>query len=177
MYRWFPFLVSVRCLPAQASACTEEGQRFTADSDQPRTLLDQADELRVRALDFAYSGAVKLQDFFYVMNVMHSSSNAGMEATWAHFTTNVAKYRSMLEKAGPSLMDACIRGACAGFASPARAAEVTQFFADNKALFPSNQRTIEQNIEAINTSCAYLQKFQTSGALAWLQARKVAAGA
>ena len=41
------------------------------------------DGLRAAALDYALSGAVKLQDFFYVALTMHRFSPAGMEATCA----------------------------------------------------------------------------------------------
>ncbi len=113
--------------------------------------------------------SVKLQDFFYVALVMHRAGADGMESTWAFFQANLPLYQEKLSKAGGSLMDACITGACSGFATAAKAAEVEAFFAANP--LPKNERKVSQTLEAIRNNCAFLDSFLSSTALQWLQAR------
>lgn len=125
------------------------------------------DALRVRALDFALSDAVKTQDFFYVSIGMHGASAEGMQFTWDFFQQNLQRY---IDKCGPgaaSLMDAVIAGACGGFATEAKAAEVKAFF--EASPMPRNERTIAQKVESIGTSAKYLSAFTASGALEWLK--------
>jgi hypothetical protein len=131
-------------------------------------------ELRKRALDYALSGSVKLQDFFYVMRIMHGASPEGMAATWEHFVGKLDRYLEMLKTASASLMDACIGGACSGFASKEKLEEVSSFFASHEADFSKNQRTIKQTLEAMKTNTAYLDLIKASDALAWLQERNKA---
>jgi hypothetical protein len=98
---------------------------------------------------------------------MHGASAEAMQFTWDFFQKNLPRYT---EKCGPgaaSIMDAVIAGACGGFATEAKAAEVKAFFAANP--MPRNERTIAQKIESIGTSAKYLSAFTASGALAWLK--------
>ena len=98
---------------------------------------------------------------------MHGASAEGMQFTWDFFRKNLPRYN---EKCGPgaaSIMDAVIAGACGGFATEAKAAEVKAFFEANP--MPRNERTIAQKIESIGTSAKYLSAFAASGALAWLK--------
>jgi puromycin-sensitive aminopeptidase len=125
-------------------------------------------ELRNEALEFAISGNVKLQDFFYVSLSMHGSGPDGLEATWTFFMANVERYSEMLAKASPSLMDAVITGACRGFATADKAAEVRAFFQGHP--MARNERKIAQVLEGIETNAKYLTFFKASGALAWLNA-------
>ena len=130
------------------------------------------DELRVKGLEFAVSGEVKTQDFFYLMLTMHRASASGTDATWKHFTENLPKYKKMLNSASGSLTDAVISGACSSFATKEKADEVQAFFDAHKADFDKNQRKIQQTLEAIRTNAAYLERFTAGGALSWLQAYK-----
>ena len=130
------------------------------------------DELRVKGLEFAVSGEVKTQDFFYLMLTMHRASARGTDATWKHFTENLPTYKKMLNSASGSLTDAVISGACSSFATKEKADEVQAFFEAHKADFDKNQRKIQQTLEAIRTNAAYLERFTAGGALSWLQAYK-----
>uniref|UniRef100_A0A7S4F5X8 Aminopeptidase n=2 Tax=Chrysotila carterae TaxID=13221 RepID=A0A7S4F5X8_CHRCT len=124
-------------------------------------------ELRTRALEFAISGKVKLQDFFYVSLSMHRASAAGKAQTWEFFKQNMSRYTAMTDKATSSILDAIIIGAISGFATEAKAAEVRDFFGANP--LPRNERTITQQIEAIDASAKYLQRVQASTAKEWLE--------
>lgn len=127
--------------------------------------------LRRRALEFAMSDAVKLQDFFYVALTMHRKDAAGMLATWEFFQEKLPEYKAKLEHASSSLMDACITGACSSFATAERAAEVKAFFADPQNALPKNERKIAQTLENINNNCAFLDAFKGSSVLQWLAER------
>jgi hypothetical protein len=109
---------------------------------------------------------VKLQDFFYLSLAMSGASPEGREHSWVFFQKNLARYEAMLEKAGPSLMDAVIVGACRGFATADKAAEVRAFFAAHP--LPRNERKIAQVVEGIEISARYLGALEASDALAWL---------
>jgi len=122
--------------------------------------------LRTRALEFSISGAVKLQDCFYIALTMHGASPDGMDATWDFFTAQLPRYKALLGDASPSLMDAVITGACRGFASAARAAEVAFFF--EATPIPSSTRKIEQLVEGIATNAKFLDAFLASDAQQWL---------
>ena len=128
-------------------------------------------ELRTRALDYASSGAIKLQDFFYVALVMHRSSAEGMEATWEYFKAHKDKYVSMLATASASLMDAVISGACSSFATKEKAAEVEAFFGEHAKTFEKNERTIKQTLEAVKANAAFVERFKASNALEWLRSK------
>ena len=128
------------------------------------------DELRRRALDFSTSGEVKLQDLFYLALSMQSSQ-AGAQIAWEYFQANLAKYLAMYKTASPSLLDACITGACGmRYGSEAQVAELKAFFDAHKDEFVNNQRKIAQTIESNTTNCAYVGRFKASDALAWLTA-------
>eukprot|EP00965_Chrysotila_dentata_P146315 4831851-Pleurochrysis_carterae.AAC.1 len=73
----------------------------------------------------------------------------------------------MTDKATSSILDAIIIGAISGFATEAKAAEVRDFFGANP--LPRNERTITQQIEAIDASAKYLQRVQASTAKEWLE--------
>lgn len=63
-------------------------------------------------------------------------------------------------------MDAAIAGACSGYATEARAAEIEAFFADK---CPRNARKIAQICEATRAAARYVDAVVASdAALAWL---------
>ena len=107
------------------------------------------------------------QDFFYVSIGMHGASAEGMQFTWDFFQQNLQRYTDKCGPGAASLMDAVIAGACGGFATEAKAAEVKAFF--EASPMPRNERTIAQKIESIGTSAKYLSAFTASGALQWLK--------
>ena len=123
--------------------------------------------LRDEALSLALSESVKLQDFFYVACAMHGASVAARDHTWAHFQKEFQRYVLKVGDAGSSLMDACISGACSGYADLNKADEILAFFAENK--LPRSDRKIAQTVEAIRNNAMYLQTILKSPALAWLK--------
>jgi len=89
-------------------------------------------KLKIAALDWATSGTVKLQDFFYIFGsgmrwggiwgfftifflVVGGSDKVGAETVWNYFTTNFARIRGMLAKANPTLTTAVIANSARNF--------------------------------------------------------------
>mmetsp|Transcript_2069 Transcript_2069/g.6264 ORF Transcript_2069/g.6264 Transcript_2069/m.6264 type:complete len:925 (-) Transcript_2069:12-2786(-) len=128
------------------------------------------DALRTKALDFALSDAVKLQDYFYVALATHGASTGGRDSTWAHFQAKFAAHQAKVGEAGSSLMDAVVVGACSGFSSEAKATEILAFFEANP--LPRNERKISQTVEAIRASAKYVERvlLEKDAALGWLRA-------
>jgi hypothetical protein len=133
-----------------------------SDADRKQVLLSLGfgEGQHTQTLDWTTSGAVKLQDFFYPMMSVASSSRAGLETTWQYFQTHFARLHAMLASASPSLMDALIGAACAGFTSAARADEVVSFFTSHP--LPANQRKISQIIEGIRVNSAFMSRMEQS---------------
>ena len=102
----------------------------------------QEPKLKERTLEWAISGDVKLQDFFYPMGSVGYSSKVGKEVAWKFFQTNFETIRGMIGKGSPSLMDACIVNCAGGFCSLERADEIDQFFQTHP--LPQNARKIAQ---------------------------------
>ena len=110
-------------------------------------------QLQQQTLDWTMSGAVKLQDFFYPMMSVGSSSRQGMELMWDFFQKNLPALQAKLASASPSLMDAVIASACGGFTTSARADEVAGFFEAHP--MPANQRRISQLLEGVRVNAAF----------------------
>lgn len=64
--------------------------------------------LKQRTLDWAISGEIKLQDFFYPMVGVSGSGKLGSEMSFEFFKSNFGKLKEMLAAASPSLMSAVI---------------------------------------------------------------------
>lgn len=116
--------------------------------------------LKMRTLEWALSGEVKLQDFFYPMGSVGHSSIEGCEISWKFFQDNFANIKKMIGKGSPSLMDACIVNCAGGFCSEDRADEIDAFFKANA--LPQNARKIAQTVEGIKTNGKFLKKLQDS---------------
>jgi puromycin-sensitive aminopeptidase len=124
----------------------------------------QDSALRAATLEWAVSGEVKLQDFFYPMLSVAGASAAGQEACWAFFKANYDRIRGLIAKASPSIMDAVIEASCGSFVTEQRADEVEAYFATKD--LPLNQRTIEQALETIRSKAAFLRYLLASSAAA-----------
>ena len=85
--------------------------------------------LKLRTMDWTTSGLVKLQDFFYAMGSVGSSSKQGRKITWKYFRKNIEKIKGMISKASPSLMDVCIVSCTGGYCTFEKADEIDTFFA------------------------------------------------
>jgi len=112
--------------------------------------------LKKDVLEWAVSGDIKIQDFFYPVGSVCKSSKAAVPMTWEFFKTNFEKISTMLKAANPSLMDAMITYAANGFCHFAAADEVETFFKENPR--PQSQRTIAQVLEGVRANAAFLER-------------------
>ena len=117
-------------------------------------------KLKRRTLDWTISGKIKLQDFFYPMGSVGRSSKEGREISWQFFQGNFHRIKSMIDKASPSLMDACIVSCCGAFCSEERADEIDAFFKAHP--LPKNSRKIAQTTETMRANAKFLKKLQAS---------------
>lgn len=112
--------------------------------------------LKEEALAWSISGEVKIQDFFYIMSSVSSSSKAGLDLAWAFFNREFAKIFEMVKTASPSIMDSVVTSCCGGYCSAEKAAEIEQFF--EKHPLPNNKRKIGQMLEEIRANGAFLER-------------------
>jgi len=117
-------------------------------------------KLKEQTLEWAISGDVKLQDFFYPMGSVGYSSKKGKEIAWSFFQTHFEKIRSMIGKGSPSLMDACIVNCAGGFCSSEKADEIDHFFQVHP--LPQNARKIAQTTEGMRANAKFFQRLQSS---------------
>lgn len=117
-------------------------------------------KLKTRTLEWATSGNVKLQDFFYPMGSVGRSSKEGREISWQYYQDNFKKIKGMIGKGSPSLMDACIANCCGAFSSQSKADEIDAFFKKNP--LPLSTRKIAQITENMRTNGLFLEKLQGS---------------
>lgn len=118
-------------------------------------------KLKLRTLEWTTSGAVKLQDCFYALGSVHYSGAAGSQQAWDFFKANHGKLNEMLGNASASLMQACIGFSCGGFASAAKATEVTEYFQANPV--KGAERRIAQIVEGINGNGVFVERLVGSG--------------
>ena len=117
--------------------------------------------LKVATLDWAVkSGDVKMQDCFYPIGSVSSSSKEGCAMAWQYYQDNFAHIKAMLSKASSSLMDAAIVYSTNRFCTHARGAEIEAFFAANP--LPSSARRISQSVEMINSAGSMLERIKQS---------------
>lgn len=107
-------------------------------------------------LEWAISGEIKIQDFFYALGSVSSSSKAAGAMSWQFYKDNFNKMHSMLKTANPSLMDAAIQTSTTGLCSAAGADEVEAFFKEHP--LPQNQRKISQIVEDMRTNGKFLDR-------------------
>ncbi len=116
--------------------------------------------LKLDALEWTTSGAVKLQDFFYTIGSVHRSNKEGMELAWKYYQENFERLKEMLGKASASLMDAAIVFSCGAFCSESRADEIEAFFKENP--MPQNSRKIAQTTESIRSNAKFRALIEAS---------------
>lgn len=107
-------------------------------------------------LDWATSGAIKLQDFFYPMASVSASGGEGAELAFQYMKEEFPRIHGMIKKASPSLIMGVISYCCAGFASVERADEIEAFFQANPV--PLATRKVAQIVESTKTNAAFLQR-------------------
>jgi puromycin-sensitive aminopeptidase len=116
--------------------------------------------LKKQTLEWAISGDIKLQDFFYPIGSVGGSSPEGREIAWQFFQDNFDKIKAMVDKASPSIMGAVIVMCCSGFATQARADEIQNYFEVHP--LPKNARKIAQILEGMSTNAKFLDKLKAS---------------
>lgn len=114
--------------------------------------------LKQKTLDWALSGDVKLQDFFYPMGSVSGSSKEGLALSWAFLKDNLKTIKDKIGKASSALMDACIVSCCGSFCTDEDADMVEEFFKANP--LPNNARKIAQTVENIRANAKLLESLQ-----------------
>lgn len=117
-------------------------------------------KLKERTMEWTTSGDIKTQDFFYAMRSVGASSREGREVSWAFFQANFDLIKSKIEKASPSLMDACIISCAGSFCSEEKAKEIEAFFESHP--LPQNARKIKQTIENMRANAKFFAALQAS---------------
>ena len=120
--------------------------------------------LKRRVLDWATSGEVKLQDFFYPIGSVSQSSAEGLDLAWAYFQEHFERLTGMLAKSVSWLTDALVLNSVSGFATAAKADEVAAFFEAHPV--PQSSRKIAQAVENIRTSAAYCDRLASANVAA-----------
>ncbi len=111
-------------------------------------------------LEWAVGGDLKMQDFFYPIGGVSQSSPEGLTLAWAFYQEKYEFLKDWLKKASPSLMDAAIVYSVSGFATNDKAEEIEGFFKneDGTPKLPQSNRKIQQTVESIKTSAAFLTR-------------------
>lgn len=117
-------------------------------------------KLKQAALDWTTSGAVKLQDFFYVFNSVGSSDKVGQKVVWEYFQANLDRLKAMLAKANPSLMHAVIIYSSRHFVTRDRLEEVRAFLAAHP--IKGTDRVVAQMLESMGVTVAFAERVAQS---------------
>jgi aminopeptidase N len=121
--------------------------------------------LKSKVLDWALSGDIKLQDFFYPIGSVSASGPEGLALAWRFFQDHFKEIQAMLAKASASLMDAAIVSSMGGFATEAAADEVAAFFTDQATglpRLPQSNRKIQQALESIRANAKFVARILAS---------------
>jgi len=109
-------------------------------------------ELKDRALAFAISSDVKMQDMMYPIYSVSRSCTGGAQLAWEWFHANRA---DLQPNTNVGIMQSIV-SACSGqFVTAEKVAEVEAYF--EKEPMESAKRKISQNLEGMNTSVAFLE--------------------
>merc|ERR1712232_443025 len=115
-----------------------------------------------KVLDWATSGEVKLQDFFYPILSVSSSSSEGLETAWSYLQEHFHRIYDLIKKASPSLMAAVVTYSCGDFSSHDRADEIEAFFEKNSV--PLISRKVSQIIEKTRSNASFKKRILASSA-------------
>merc|ERR1712137_116612 len=114
----------------------------------------------MQTLEWAVSGQVKLQDFFYVMMAVSASSKEGLDMTWNFYKSNFEQIRKLVKDMSPSIMDAVISVSTSGYCTEEMAKQIEQFFEEHQ--LPLNKRKISQILEEIRSNAGFAQRSLTT---------------
>eukprot|EP00927_Polykrikos_kofoidii_P049844 TRINITY_DN43855_c0_g1_i1.p1 TRINITY_DN43855_c0_g1~~TRINITY_DN43855_c0_g1_i1.p1 ORF type:complete len:882 (-),score=207.18 TRINITY_DN43855_c0_g1_i1:132-2777(-) len=126
-----------------------------------RTIGFTADvQCKAELLEWTISGDIKLQDYFYPVASISTSSRAAGRMTWEFFKTNFPRIQEMMKSAAASLMDPMIQLSARHFCTNEAADDVEAFLKSKD--MPQNQRTITQVLEEIRTNAAFWDRIKQS---------------
>ena len=117
-------------------------------------------QLKKSTLEWAISGEIKLQDFFYPMGSVRSSSGEGRLIAFTFMKENFQAIKDMVGTASSSLMDAVIVSCAGGFTSNDKADEIEEFFKANPV--PKSSRKIQQTVENMRANAKFFSLLQSS---------------
>ncbi len=117
-------------------------------------------KLKNTTLEWTISGEIKLQDFFYPMGGVRSSSREGRHIAWIFLKKNFSAIKAMIGNANASLMDAVIVSCAGGFCSDEKADEIEAFFKANPV--PRSSRKIQQTLENMRSNAKFFALLQNS---------------
>ena len=124
-----------------------------------------------KTLQFAISDEVRSQDTLWVVESVASGSASNARDTAFAFVKE--KWDVFFDRYGSSMnFGRLIKSVVGGYASAAKADEVETFF-KSKGPLPAAQRSIDQAVESIRTSAAWLER-DRSEVLKWLKSRQTA---
>lgn len=135
-------------------------KKLTTNVDQKSVQLSVGStpdpRLKMETLRWSVSGDIKIQDFFYIMMSVSSSSKAGLDMMWEFFKTEFTTIQGMVKSASPSIMDSCIAAGTSGYCSADKADEIEKFFEAHP--LPQNKRKLSQIFEEIRSNASFLQR-------------------
>jgi len=118
------------------------------------------EKLKYELMEWCCSGAIKLQDFFYVMSSVSKSSSVGRDIAWRYFQENFDKIYSMVGIGLSHIMDSVIVICCGSYCSFDKATEIEAFF--EKHPCPKNSRIITQTLENMRANASFFEKLRSS---------------
>ncbi len=143
---------------------------LTANAERKHVYLaigaNASPAIKRQVLEWAVSGELKMQDFFYPIGSVSQSSPEGLNLAWSFYQEKFEFLKDWLSKASPSLMDAAVVYSVAGFATAEKADEIEAFFTTTspddpsakQPKLPQSNRKIMQTVEGIRTSAAFLTR-------------------
>ena len=109
--------------------------------------------MKQRVMEWAISGEVKLQDCFYPMTSVASSSAEGSQVAWSFFKDNFDRLNAMCSSANAWTMQYMIMACTSRLCSREAAGEMTAFFQAHPV--PTASRKISQILEKILVSAKF----------------------
>jgi puromycin-sensitive aminopeptidase len=110
-------------------------------------------ELLQKVIQFAMSDEVRAQDAVFVIASV-SINPLGRDLSWTFFKENWNVLRNQYQ--GGFLLTRLVKHLTENFASEEKAIEVEEFFKTHD--FPGTERTVQQSIETIKLSAAWLNR-------------------
>lgn len=110
-------------------------------------------ELLQKVIQFAMSDEVRAQDAVFVIASV-AVNPLGRDLSWAYFKDNCKILLNQYQ--GGFLLTRLVKHLTENFASEEKALEVENFFKTHD--FPGTERTVQQSVETIKLSAAWLQR-------------------